>query len=198
MNETTIIPGSKTPLNYRTILNVGLDHVDQSVDMVKTFRDCFDATTHKFDLGKALGVAKAHDELAVINTVTQTVSGHKTQVYAVIEQLQNLLEMAVGIATENPAAFESAAMAFLNLNAQKNGSWFKIFSQSSRQFHYQYSLFQVTQNKQTGSVISGTLSSAEIQLSQFSGNILNLTAGEEAAYHIEYQGMTFVEALQKQ
>lgn len=192
----TIIPTLDSSLEFKTILNIGINYVDQSIAMVQAFQNSFNSQTGKFDFAKAKDIAKQHKTMAIINTFTQTINGSKTKVYLVAEQVQNLINMAIGAATENPEQFGAAAMAFMDLNAQKNGSWFKIFNESTNNIHYQYSLFQITQNKNTGSVLSGALSSLEVQLSEASANILNLSAGDTTTYSVDYKAIVLVEPLQ--
>ncbi|MEM7184492.1 MAG: type-2Aa cytolytic delta-endotoxin [Spirochaetota bacterium] len=191
-----IIPDQEQ-IGYKTILNVQLPYANQSLELVKVFKDVFAAKTNVFDLEKALQVAKSHKSIGVINTTTQKIDGSKTQLYVVVEQLQNLIKMATGVATGNPEMFGMAAMAFMNLNKQKNGSWFTVFNESSEKINYQYNLFQVIQNKETGAVLSGTLSSMRIDISKASANVLNLVGGDSMTYSVDYKAITMVEALQK-
>ncbi|NER22489.1 MAG: type-2Aa cytolytic delta-endotoxin [Symploca sp. SIO1C2] len=194
----TIILTSDSLLDFKTILNIGIKSVNQSLAMVQSFHNSFDPQTGKFDFAKAKDIAKSHKSMAIINTMTKNLHGSKTKVYLVAEQVQNLINMAIGAATENPGQLATAGMALMNLNAQKNGSWFKIYSESTSNIHYQYSLFQITQNKNTGSVLSGALSSLEVQLSEASANLLNLSAGDQVTYDVNYKAITIVEPLSSQ
>ncbi|MCX4027075.1 type-2Aa cytolytic delta-endotoxin [Endozoicomonas sp. SM1973] len=191
INPTDI---STDKINFSTTLNVGLSYVNQAVNMVKAF-DAVVSSNEGLDFEKALSIAKNHETFAVIGTKTVKSNSSKTQAWIAIEQLQNLINMVQGAATENWAAFGAAARAFIDLNTQKNGGYFTIFHQDNDSIRYQYNMFNATQNKKTGSVMCGQLTSVEINISKSDANVLALVAGSTITQTLNFKSMTIVEAL---
>ncbi len=196
MNNVIINPNdmSGDRGHFSTTLNVGLSYVNQGVNMVKAFDDIV-SKKEGINFEKALTIAKEHESFAVIGTKTVKSNTSKQQVWVAIDQLQNLISMVQGAATENWAAFAAAARAFIDLNAQKNGGYFTVFNQSSDSISYQYNMFNITQNKSTGSVMSGQLTSVNIQINQSDANVLSLVAGSTINQSLEFKSMVIVEAL---
>ncbi len=193
MSNLTIVPSD---LKYSTTLDVQVDYISQAVAMVNTFQAAYD-TNGNFNFTKALEIAKDDSRYAVVGTKTTDLKKTNQQVWVSVEQLQNLMSMVEGAAMENWAMFGAAAKAFLNLNAQKNGGYFTIFSQSSSEISYRYNIFNVTQNLSTGSVMSGQLASIDITMQEANANFLALTAGSTNTVEMHFKSLVVVEALQR-
>ncbi|UMB77264.1 type-2Aa cytolytic delta-endotoxin [Dickeya fangzhongdai] len=191
LNPINTVDESK---NFSVTLNVELKNVDQAINMASIFNEaCLPQEGINFE--KALSLAKSHDTLAVVGTHTVKGNSSVSQVWVAIDQLQNLIRMVQGAATENWMAFGIAAKAFIDLNAQKNGNYFTIFSEQSNTLHYQYNIFDVTQNETTGSVMVGQLTSVDITITKASTNVLALVAGSSITQKMNFKSMVIVEAL---
>ncbi|WP_226053169.1 type-2Aa cytolytic delta-endotoxin [Dickeya chrysanthemi] len=196
MNNITLNPTNAADenKNFSVTLNVDLKYVSQAINMANIFNEaCIPQEGISFE--KALSIAKSHDTLAVVGTHTVKGNSNLSQVWVAIDQLQNLIRMVQGAATENWMAFGIAAKAFIDLNAQKNGNYFTIFSEQSNTLSYQYNMFDVTQNADTGSVIVGQLTSADITITRASANVLALVAGSSITQKMNFKSMVIVEAL---
>lgn len=191
MSNLTIVPSN---LKYSTTLDVQLGYVSQAAAMVSTFQAAYDAKGN-FDFSKALQIARDHSSYAVVGTKTTDLQRTNQQVWVSIEQLQNLMKMVEGAAMEDWVMFGAAAKAFLDLNAQKNGGYFNIFSHSSSEISYCYNIFNVTQNLSTGSVMAGQLASIDITMHEENANFLALTAGSATAVEMHFKSLVIVEAL---
>ncbi|WP_407345183.1 type-2Aa cytolytic delta-endotoxin [Dickeya ananatis] len=148
LNPTTAVDEKN---NFSVTLNTDLKYVSQAINMATIFNEAY-IPQEGISFEKALSIAKSHDTLAVVGTHTVKGNSNVSQVWVAIDQLQNLIRMVQGAATENWMAFGIAAKAFIDLNAQKNGNYFTIFSEQSNTLSYQYNMFDVTQNADTGSV----------------------------------------------
>ncbi|ACT08440.1 hypothetical protein Dd1591_3632 [Dickeya chrysanthemi Ech1591] len=191
LNPTNVADENK---NFSVTLNVDLKYVSQAINMANIFNEaCIPQEGIRFE--KALSIAKSHDTLAVVGTHTVKGNSNLSQVWVAIDQLQNLIRMVQGAATENWMAFGIAAKAFIDLNAQKNGNYFTIFSEESNTLSYQYNMFDVTQNADTGSVIVGQLTSVDITITRASANVLALVAGSSITQKMNFKSMVIVEAL---
>ncbi|MEI7375967.1 type-2Aa cytolytic delta-endotoxin [Dickeya chrysanthemi] len=191
LNPTNVADENK---NFSVTLNVDLKYVSQAINMANIFNEaCIPQEGISFE--KALSIAKSHDTLAVVGTHTVKGNSNLSQVWVAIDQLQNLIRMVQGAATENWMAFGIAAKAFIDLNAQKNGNYFTIFSEESNTLSYQYNMFDVTQNADTGSVIVGQLTSVDITITRASANVLALVAGSSITQKMNFKSMVIVEAL---
>jgi hypothetical protein len=186
------------PVNPRfsTTLNVELAYVSQAVEMINAFDGAHDAKGN-FDFAEALQIAKNHAGFAVVGTITQDTTRVEQKVWVSIEQLQNLIQMVAGAATEDWVVFGAAARAFIDLDAQKNGGHLTILSQSSRAISYRYNMFQVTQNKSTGEMMCGQLSSVEIKQQEEEANFLALTAGSSTTVEMHFKSLVVVEQLRR-
>ncbi|MBX9445987.1 type-2Aa cytolytic delta-endotoxin [Dickeya chrysanthemi] len=196
MNNITLNPTNAADenKNFSVTLNVDLKYVSQAINMANIFNEaCIPQEGISFE--KALSIAKSHDTLAVVGTHTVKGNSNLSQVWVAIDQLQNLIRMVQGAATENWMAFGIAAKAFIDLNAQKNGNYFTIFSEQSNTLSYQYNMFDVTQNADTGSVIVGQLTSVDITITRASANVLALVAGSSITQKMNFKSMVIVEAL---
>ncbi|GAB7258588.1 hypothetical protein DZS_12630 [Dickeya ananatis] len=78
---------------------------------------------------------------------------------------------------------------------KKNGNYFTIFSEQSNTLSYQYNMFDVTQNADTGSVMVGQLTSVDITITKASANVLALVAGSSITQKMNFKSMVIVEAL---
>ena len=195
MQTVTIIPTLKTE-TFSSSLNISLNYLNQAVSMLNTF-DGLLCTDKGIDFEKALDTVKDHKTMAVIGTKTVETTTEMMQAWVAIEQLQNLINMVQGAATENWAAFGMASRAFLDLNAQKNGSYFVVFGHSSNTMSYQYNMFNITQNDMTGATMVGQLTSVDINLKTSDSNILSLIASSQVTQSMHFKSMVIAEALQE-
>ncbi|MBE9088490.1 type-2Aa cytolytic delta-endotoxin [Microcystis aeruginosa LEGE 11464] len=191
MSNLTIIPSD---FKCSTTITVDLAHLTQAVQMVTTFQSAYDAEG-KVDHAEVLAITKKNSNYAVIGTETRNIKKTTQEVSVSIDQLQNLIQAAVGIGTENPDMFATAAKAFLNLNAQQNGSYFNILSQTTDSIRYRYNIFNVTQNKSTGALMKGVIASVDIQMWGKNVNFLALTRGSVTNVQIDFKSITIVEPL---
>ncbi|GAB7265816.1 type-2Aa cytolytic delta-endotoxin [Dickeya oryzae] len=191
LNPTTAVDEKN---NFSVTLNTDLKYVSQAINMATIFNEAY-IPQEGISFEKALSIAKSHDTLAVVGTHTVKGNSNVSQVWVAIDQLQNLIRMVQGAATENWMAFGIAAKAFIDLNAQKNGNYFTIFSEQSNTLSYQYNMFDVTQNADTGSVMVGQLTSVDITITKASANVLALVAGSSITQKMNFKSMVIVEAL---
>ncbi|AJC65006.1 type-2Aa cytolytic delta-endotoxin [Dickeya zeae] len=196
MNNITLSPTTAVDEknNFSVTLNTDLKYVSQAINMATIFNEAY-IPQEGISFEKALSIAKSHDTLAVVGTHTVKGNSNVSQVWVAIDQLQNLISMVQGAATKNWMAFGIAAKAFIDLNAQKNGNYFTIFSEQSNTLSYQYNMFDVTQNADTGSVMVGQLTSVDITITKASANVLALVAGSSITQKMNFKSMVIVEAL---
>lgn len=192
MSNLTVIPSN---LKCSTTITADLAYLTQAVKMVTTFQSAYDADGN-LSYEEVLEIVRKDDSgYAVIATETKNINKTKQEVLVSIEQLQNLLQAAVGLATENLYMFGTAANAFLNLNAQQNGGYFNILSQTTDSIRYRYNIFNVTQNKSTGALMKGVIASVDIQMWGENVNFLALTRGSVTNVQIDFKSIAIVEPL---
>jgi hypothetical protein len=189
-----------TELNYNTMFQVPTQYVGQAIAMARVFQDAIDPSSLKFQFGKALEIVHAHDEMAVIGTVNQSIVKQAAEVSAMVQDVVKLLSTVVGIALDEGSDtykkfVSTIEQGFTNLAAQQDSAWIFWSSEQEHKTTYTYNILFAIANKKTGSVMAAAPIGLTVEVNVQKEKVLWITIKDKHDYTVNVQSITVVEAL---
>jgi hypothetical protein len=152
-----------------------------------------------FDIQKAKALVDENKELALVQTVDQTLVQTHDSVEAMVEQVLGLLnavlDLALGLKQQDQLR-ASITNAFTNLAPQEGDAWIFWSKTEAEKTVYQYNIMFAVQNAETGHFLYGLPMGMTINVDIKKEQVLFIKLSDKASYSVRVQSMKVVSFLE--